>query len=69
MYILPKAPDGSYRIRAKYFASDAARASARTKVYATVYRRWGTSQEVVTRKVVTLEYGKEMHDIATVKIP
>ena len=69
MYLLKKAPRGKYLIRAKFFASDANRASARTKVYATVFKGWGTKQEKVTSKVLTLEYGKEMHDIATVEIP
>ncbi len=68
MYMLKDAVGGSYKIRAKYFASNRNLASARTKVYATIYENWGTSQEKVTRKVVTLEYGKEMHDIATVTI-
>ena len=40
----------------------------RTKVYANVFRKWGTPSETVTRKVVTLAVGKEMHDIATVKV-
>jgi hypothetical protein len=33
----PHAPAGAYHIRAHYFAGDANRASARTKVYATIY--------------------------------
>ena len=58
MYVLKKAPQGRYTIRAKYFASDANRASTRTKVYATVVEGWGTPQERVTRKVLTLTEGK-----------
>ncbi len=69
MYLLPKAPPGTYKVRVKYFASDASRTSVRTKVYATVIRNWGAKDERVTRKVVTLQTGKEMHDIATVKVP
>ena len=69
MYVQPKGPSGTYRIRVKYFASQANRASARTKVYATVVRNWGAANESVTRHVVTLKSGKEMHDIATVKLP
>jgi hypothetical protein len=68
MFLLKKAPRGTYKVMAKYFSSDAARASARTKVYATIFRNWGTPREKVTTKVVTLEYGKEMHDIARLKI-
>lgn len=67
MYVLPRAPKGSYDIRAHYFASDANRASARTKVYATVFENWGSKDEKVTEKVVTLETGKEYHSIATLK--
>jgi hypothetical protein len=66
MYIAKKAARGQYKIRAHYFASDGNRASARTKVLATVYENWGTPEEKVTEKVVTLESGKEMHDIALV---
>ena len=68
MYVLKNAPEGSYAIRVKYFASNRNLASARTKVYAAIYENWGTPKEKVTRKVVTLEYGKEMHDIATVRV-
>jgi hypothetical protein len=50
----------------KYFAQDANRASMRTKVYATIYEGFGTPQEKVTRKTVTLRTGKEMHEIAAV---
>jgi tetratricopeptide (TPR) repeat protein len=65
MYVLPHAPKGRYDIRAHYFASDNNRASARTKVYATVFEDWGTKAEKVTEQVVTLEAGKEFHSIAT----
>jgi hypothetical protein len=69
LFIHKRAPRGTYTVRAKYFASDSNRASARTKVYANVYQGWGSPQERVQRQVVTLEYGKEMHDIAKIKIP
>ena len=68
MYMLHKAKPGKYRVRVKYFSSDFNRASARTKVYATVYQGWGTPDEKVTRKVVTLMDNKEMHDIITVNV-
>ena len=67
MYVLRDAPSGSYEVRAHYFASDTNRASARTKVYATVFENWGEATEKVTEKVVTLEAGKEYHAIATVE--
>jgi uncharacterized protein YfaP (DUF2135 family) len=65
MFILPQAPKGEYTVRAKYFASDRNRASARTKVHALVFENWGRPNEKVSEKVVTLELGKEMHTIAT----
>jgi hypothetical protein len=64
MYVLPRAPTGHYAIRAHYFASNRNRASARTKVYVTVVEDWGTAKERVIERVIPLEYGKEMHDIA-----
>ncbi len=66
MFTLPKAAAGKYQVRVKYFAEDANRASTRTKVYATIYEGFGTPQEKVSRKTVTLAAGKEMHDIATI---
>ena len=68
MYTLANAKPGTYRIKAKYFASDANRASTRTKVSATIIQNWGTEQERVLHKTVTLRYGKEMHDILTIKV-
>jgi hypothetical protein len=68
MYTLTKARAGTYKIRVKYFASVRNRAGARTKVYATVYRNWGTKQELRTSEVVTLAEGKEMHDIIKVVV-
>ena len=35
MYLLQDAPDGTYRIRVKYFAANRNRTSTRTKVFAT----------------------------------
>jgi hypothetical protein len=67
MYVLKKAPQGRYEIRVKYYARDRNRASARTKVYATVFEDWGRPTMRETRKVVTLVDGKEMQDIAVVK--
>jgi hypothetical protein len=67
MYVLKRAPSGRYNVRAHYFASDRNRASARTKVYVTTYEDWGIAKERVSEKVVTLEYGKEWHDIALIE--
>ncbi len=68
MYTLANAKPGTYHIKAKYFASDANRASTRTKVSATIIQNWGTEQERILHKTVTLRYGKEMHDILTIKV-
>ncbi len=69
MFTHTRAPKGKYQVRAHYFASDRNRASARTKVYATIYRNWGSSNERVERKIVTLAYGKDKHDIVTLDLP
>ncbi|MBN1420681.1 MAG: hypothetical protein JXP34_18055 [Planctomycetes bacterium] len=66
MYVLRKAVAGTYKIRVRYYSEDRNRASARTKVYATIYERWGAKDEKVTRRVVTLIEGKEFQDIAGV---
>ncbi len=65
---LPNARHGKYDIQVKYFARDRSRASGRTRVLATIYEAWGTKQERVIRKAVTLTKGQEMHAIATVGI-
>ncbi|HWU91244.1 MAG TPA: DUF2135 domain-containing protein, partial [Kofleriaceae bacterium] len=65
MYVLAHAPRGRFDVRAHYYASDRNRASARTKVYVTLFEGWGTANERVTEKVVALSDGKEWHDIAT----
>jgi hypothetical protein len=67
MYVLKKAPGGTYKIRAHYFASQRNRATARTKVYAHVIESWGRPNEKVTEDVVTLVEGKDDHDIMTLK--
>jgi hypothetical protein len=68
MYTLANAKPGTYHIKAKYFASDANRASTRTKVSATIIQNWGTEQERILHKTVTLRYGKQMHEILTIKV-
>ncbi len=66
MYFLRKAKAGRYRVRVKYFAGDRMRTSTRTQVYATVYQNWGRRDASVQRCLVTLEKGKQMHDITDV---
>ena len=67
MYVMKQAKGGSYAIRAHYFAQQRNRASARTKVYAEVIESWGTPQERLTEKTVTLAEGLQIHDIMVVK--
>ncbi len=67
MYVLPRAPAGTYRIRAHYFAANRDRASARTKVQAQIFEDFGTSRQRVTEKTVVLEYGKELHELLDVE--
>lgn len=66
MYVLPRGARGKYEIIAHYYASDANRQSARTKVQATVVKGWGTRAEKVIDTTVTLAVGKNKHPIATV---
>ena len=68
MYVLPSAPEGKYVVRAKYFSSDRNRKSARTKVHATIIRHWGSENETVEQRVVSLEDNKEMHDLIQMKV-
>lgn len=64
MYVLRRAPAGTYNVFAHYFASDRNRASARTKVYVTLIENWGTADEKVSERVIALETGKQKHAIA-----
>jgi uncharacterized protein YfaP (DUF2135 family) len=66
MYYIPRMRRGHYDIRAHYFASNRNRLSTRTKVYVTIFRDFGTAQEQVSREVVTLEDGKDVHPIARI---
>ena len=68
MFWLKSARRGKFSIKVDYFRSDIFRTSTRTKVYATVYRNWGTSSETVTRKVVILGKDKEKHDILKFRV-
>ncbi|MGA2618304.1 MAG: hypothetical protein ABSF26_11885 [Thermoguttaceae bacterium] len=68
LYLLPQAPAGTYSIRAHYFATDANRASTRTKVLALIYQGWGTKDERLTIKAVPLVGRSESHDLAKVQV-
>ncbi len=68
MYVIKRARAGSYRIRSYYYAANRNRASVRTKVYATIITGWGTENERVTRRVVSLARSRRFHKIATVVV-
>jgi len=68
LYVLPTARAGKYDVQAKYYSSDANRASTRTKVIATIYEGWGTDHERATRKTIALTTGKEMHPVVTLGV-
>ena len=65
VYLLPGRIPGRYRVEVQSFATDAIRASVRTKVFVSIYERWGTPEEKVTRKVVTLDAAKETQEVAS----
>ena len=67
LYLLPKAPAGRYEISAHYFATDANRASTRTKVLAFIYENWGEKDERLAIKSLALTGRSEKHELGTVK--
>ncbi len=67
LYLLPKAPAGRYEISAHYFATDANRASTRTKVLAFIYENWGAKDERLVIKSLALTGQKEKHELGVVK--
>jgi hypothetical protein len=67
LYLLPAAPAGIYHVTAHYFATDANRASTRTKVLALIYEGWGTKDERVVFKALALTGRSESHELGSVK--
>lgn len=67
MFIQPQARAGNYRIFAHFYGSNRNRASARTRVLATVVRRWGSSNEQVTTRAITLGDTGDRQDIELVQ--
>jgi len=68
MFVLKRAVPGTYRVNAHYYAQVQNRASARTKVFVTIYEHWGTPNERITSRVVTLAEGKEDHEVAKLTV-
>ena len=67
MYVIKNAEEGTYNVKAKYYSSDRNRTQTRTKVYAIIYENWGTDDEKITRKNITLEENKSMQDIIRIR--
>jgi hypothetical protein len=65
---LRKAQPGLFRVRVKYFSSNRSRATTRTKVYVTVVERWGAPAQLRMLRTVSLVDGKEMHEVADVRV-
>ncbi|MCA9716371.1 MAG: hypothetical protein KC468_16990 [Myxococcales bacterium] len=68
MYTLRAAKRGKYRVFAHYFASDQNRTSTRTKVHVMIFERFGSATESVRERTITLETGKEQHEIDTIDV-
>jgi hypothetical protein len=67
MYALNEMENGEYLVRAHYYSRDRSRASVRTKIYATIYRSWGSKNEKVLKKTITLTDDKEYQEIIRLK--
>lgn len=63
LYVLPEVASGEYLVYVHYFAGDRKRTSARSKVLATLYERWGFPEETLSRRVIPLEAASEEHGV------
>jgi hypothetical protein len=68
MFTLREPVAGAYRVEANYFASDASRASLRTRLFVTIYEHLGTPAERVTRRALTLVKAKDRLEIGEVTV-
>lgn len=68
MYVLPKAATGKYQISMRCFANDRNRASARTKIYTTIYENFGKPNEKLTRKTVEVTDNSTTAPVAKLQI-
>jgi hypothetical protein len=69
MFVQPQASPGTFRVFAHFYGSNRNRASARTRVLATVVKRWGTDQEEVVTRAITLGDTGARQDIELVRWP
>lgn len=65
MYVLRRAPRGTYRVRCDCYADDPTRTGRRTQVHALVYRGFGRADETVETIVVEVAPGARVQEIAT----
>lgn len=68
MYILQDAKAGEYLVGANYYGSDRSRTSVRSKVFTKVYKNFGSKNEELIEKVISLGEEKQMVDIFEIKI-
>ncbi len=67
IYVCEQADSGVYQVRLHYYAGDTNRTGLRTRVFATVYRNWGTPAVEVERLAINLEENKQMVDVVELK--
>ena len=69
MYSLSKAPGGEYQVLVNYYANNQNRTDMRSKVYLTIYRKFGSPDATVTRKTIELNKvgGKQRVDVLQLK--
>ncbi|MCP5022178.1 MAG: hypothetical protein GY930_10410 [bacterium] len=68
LYVLPNATSGAFSVYARFFSGDPKKTSVRTKVLVTVYQKWGSADEVVTRREILLEEAHENHDLVRIDV-
>ena len=68
MFWLPNAKSGAYQVLVKYYAADNLRTGMRSKVYVTVYRNFGRSDQSVQRRTVTLDKRSEKRTVYQFRI-
>ncbi len=68
LYVLPNATPGAFSVYVHFFSGDPNKTAVRTKVLATVYQKWGSEDEVVTRREILLEASDEDHGIVRIDV-
>ncbi len=68
MYTLKEAPQGKYQVKVSYFGSNTNRTNMRSKVYLTIYRNYGRTDETVSYKSVELRNRGDLQDVSTIGV-